>query len=315
MNRRIEMYALVLMTILLRAPLAAQEDLTFRPSGWAWNAAITGTISNVSFRNWAGDGGEYSYVAGVNIRIDPSWSSNRWSFVGSWDGRFSTFGGNSLPPRKTEDRLEMNFKIGRQFWYHPTLGSSFHVVLFGDLHTQFLPDYDLTADPGGRNYTSNFMAPGWITDGIGLDYRSDTLNLSVVVTPIASKEMIVLDRGVNRTNYGIDPGRNIKTSPGAYASITFDREIFSKTKLSLKSIFFKDYSEKSTVDVSFFGELDYSFTSFLKVYASLQVINDDDIKVNLYEDLDGDGSSDDFAGVAQKIQVYGQVGIGLSLNF
>lgn len=307
--------SLALFCLTLSPQLHAQDDLTFHPSAWTWNANITGTISNVSFKNWTAGNEDYSYVAGMKIRIDPTWSSNHWSFVGSWDGRFSTFGGNSLPPHKTEDRLELNLKIGRQFWYGSTLGSSFHIVVFADLRTQFLPDYDLTGDPDATHYISNFMAPGWVTDGIGLDYRSDTLNLSIVITPIASKETLVLDHGVDPTYYGLNPGQKIKSVPGAYAHLTFEKEIIARTKLSLKSIFFKDYEERSRVDVSFLGEIDYSFTSFFKLYASLQLINDDDIKVNLYEDLDGDGDSDDFVGVGNKLQLYGQLGFGLSVSF
>ncbi|RPI06003.1 MAG: DUF3078 domain-containing protein [Ignavibacteriae bacterium] len=301
--------------VFVPALLFSQDDLSFRPSEWEWNSSITGTISHVSFKNWAAGGEDYSYVAGLKMRIDPTWSSDLWSFSGSWDGRFSTFGGRSLPPRKTEDRFELNLKFGRMIWQDDWMASSFHVVLFGDLHTQFLPDYDFIEDPHGTHYTSNFMAPGWVTDGIGLDFRSDSLNLSIVVTPLASKQMIVLDRGVDRSYYGLGPNQNMESSPGAYARITLSKEIFARTSLSIKSIFFADYSEKSTVDMSFLGEVDYHLTSFLKLYVSLQMLNDDDMKVRLYTDLDGDGDIDDFAGIGQKLQLYGQFGVGINVSF
>jgi hypothetical protein len=303
------------MLVFVPVILFSQDDLSFRPSEWQWNANITGTISHVSFKNWAAGGEDYSYGAGMKMRIDPTWSSDLWSFSGSWDGRLSTFGGRSLPPRKTEDRFELNLKFGRMIWKDDWMASSFHIVLFGDLHTQFLPDYDFIGDPNGKHYISNFMAPGSVTDGIGLDFRSDSLNLSIVATPFASKQMIVLDRGVDRIYYGLDSNQNIESSPGAYARITFAKEIFPRTTLSIKSIFFADYSEKATVDMSFLGEIDYNLTSFLKLYVSLQMLNDDDMKVRLYTDIDGDGDSDDFAGIGQKLQMYGQFGIGINISF
>jgi hypothetical protein len=303
------------MMLCFPALLFPQDDISFRPSDWQWNGSITGTISHVSFSNWAGGDGDYSYVAGMKLRIDPTWSNGRWSLVGSWDGRFSTFGGKSLPPRKTEDRFELNLKFGHMFWKSDWLASSFHIVIFSDLHTQFLPDYDFIGDPNGSHYISNFMAPGYLTDGIGLDFRSDSLNLSIVVTPIASKQSIVLDRGVDGTYFGLDKGRHINSNPGAYARITFSKEVLRKTTLSIKSIFFADYTEKATVDLSFLGEIDYRITSFLKLYVSLQMLNDDDMKVRLYADLDGDGSSDDFAGLGKQLQLYGQFGVGINVDF
>ena len=295
--------------------LFSEDNLSFQPSNWQLNGTVTGTLSHVSFSNWAGNGADYSYVAGLKLRIDPTWSNDRWSFAGSWDGRFSTFGGNTLPPRKTEDRFELNLKFGYVVWKTEWLASSLHLISFTDLHTQFLPDYDFVGDPDGSHYIGNFMAPGYLTDGIGLDYRSDSLNLSIVVTPFASKQTIVLDRGVDGTYFGLDKNQYINSNPGAYARITFSKEVLPKTTLSIKSIFFADYTEKATVDLSFLGEIDYRITSFLKLYASLQMLNDDDMKVRLYEDLDGDGSSDDFAGLGKRLQMYGQIGIGINVDF
>lgn len=305
------------LAMLLTTPVSLfpQNDLSFSPSEWQWNASVTGTISHISFKKWAGNGGEYSYVAGINMRIDPTWSDGVWSFSGSWDGRFSTFGGNSLPPHKTEDRLELNLKCGRVMWKSDLLSSSFHVVVFGDLHTYFLPDYDFIGDPDGAHYTSNFMAPGYVTDGIGLDFRSDSLNLTITVSPFASKQTFVLDRGVDPTSFGLGADQKMKSTPGAYAHIRLSEEIFPRTILSVKSIFFADYSRKTGLDISALGELDYKITSFLKLYVSLQVLKDDDMKVRLYDDLDGDGSDDDFAGIGPEVQLYGQFGVGLNVNF
>jgi hypothetical protein len=295
--------------------LFAQGNLSFYTSPWQWNASITGTLSHVSFRNWADDGDNFSYLVGMKMNIDPTWSNNGWSFAGAWDGQFSTFGGNSIRPRKTSDRLELNAKFGRMLWKSDWFGSSLHVVLFSDLLTQFLRNFDDSDDPNGTNYTKNFMAPGSLTDGLGLDYRSDSLGLSIVLTPIASKQTIVLDNGVDGTTFGLDTNQHINSHPGAYAHIRLKKEIFPNTTLSIKSIFFADYSERSTVDLSFLGEVDYQVTSFLKLYVSLQMLNDDDMKISLYEDLDGDGNPDDFAGFSHELQLYGQLGVGINIDF
>jgi hypothetical protein len=306
---------LSLVIVLCSWHLPAQEKLSFQPASWQWNANVTGTISQVSFSNWTAGGDDYSFLAGLKSSIDPEWSDSLWNFSGSWEGRFSVFGGRHLPPQKTEDRLELNLKFGREIWRSATLASSLYCVAFTDLQSQFLPDYDLIGDPGGGQYVSNFLAPGYVTDGFGLDYRSDSLGLSVVLTPISTKQTLIYDRGVDRTLYNMHPGQRVRSSPGAYARINFSKELLSRTTLTVKTILFADYSEKSTVDVSFFGEVDYQVLSFLKLYLSLQMLHDDDINVRLYEDLDGDGSSDDFAGVGRRLQLFGQFGIGIGIDF
>ena len=112
MDYRWGVFYLSLFFIPASVELIAQDNLSFSPSPWQWNASITGTLSYVSFKNWSAVGEDFSYVVGMKMYIDPTWSNNGWSFAGAWDGRFSTFGGNSLPPRKTEDRLELNLKFG-----------------------------------------------------------------------------------------------------------------------------------------------------------------------------------------------------------
>jgi hypothetical protein len=296
-------------------PLYAQDDFDFQPSQWRWNGQISGSISHVSFKNWTANNNEFSYVAGLSSRLYPKYSDNSWIFIGSWDGRFSMFGGNSQPLRKTEDRLELNLKFGRSLWSNSERSTSLYIILFNDLQTQFLPEYDRFADPHKPHYISNFLAPGYMTNGIGVDFRFDSLNLSIVVTPIAMKQTMVFDRGVDRTYYGLDTNQNIENVSGAYTRLIFSKEIFSKITLSMKSIFFVDYSEQFFIDVSFFGEIDYAITSYLKLYTSLHILSDDDLKVRLYEDLDADGLSDDFAGVGQHLQLYGQMGIMISINF
>jgi hypothetical protein len=306
---------LILVIVACSWHLSAQDKLNFRSASWQWNANVTGTISQVSFSNWTAGGDDYSFLAGLKSSIDPEWSDSLWNFSGSWDGRFSVFGGRNLPPRKTEDRLELNLKFGRMVWQSTTLASSLYLVAFTDLQSQFLPDYDLSGDPNGGQYVSNFLAPGYVTDGFGLDYRSDSLGLSVILTPISSKQTLIFDRGVDRTLYNMLPGQRVRSSPGAYGRINFSKELLPRTTLTAKTILFADYSEKSTVDVSFFGEVDYRILSFLKLYLSLQMLHDDDINVRLYEDLDGDGSSDDFAGVGRRLQLYGQFGVGIGFDF
>lgn len=284
----------------------AQDDLSYDPTPWSWNGSVSATIGHVSFDNWAA-GGEVSYLLGLNSTVNPQWSDSIWSFTASWYGRFSIFKRKSDPARKVDDNLELSFKFGR------LLASSFHAVVFADLHSQFWPGYDYFMS--STAYTSNFMAPGHLTTGIGLDYRTASQILSIVFTPLAVKEIFVLDRGVDPTQYGVAAGRHSFGAPGGYSKITVSGTILDRFSGNFRAIVFMDYSRRTSPDLSLTTELEYELLSFLKLYGSLRLLNDDDINVNLYEDLDKDGSADDFVGVGPRLQVSTQLRIEISVVF
>lgn len=292
--------------LLMATTSPAQDDLTFGANPWTWNGSVSATVGQVSFTHWAA-GGEFSYLLGLNSTISPQWSDSLWSFVGSWYGKYSVFKRKSEPARKVDDDLELSVKFGRMLF------PSFHAVVFADLQSQFWPGYDFYMS--STAYTSNFMAPGYLTNGLGLDYRTNDQVLSIILSPFSSKETIVLDHGVDPTQYGVKKGKHVFGAPGAYSKITVNGKIIGSLSGNFRAILFKDYTRRVSPDLSFKGQLDYQLLSFLQLYFRLDLLNDDDINVNLYEDLDNDGSADDFAGVGPRLQVSTQLGIAVSVSF
>ena len=307
-------FLFVTLCLSILSPVYSDDDFTFQPVKWEWGGEITGKFSHASFRNWTADGGDYAYDAGITTSLEPRWADSVWSFNASWDGRYSVMGGKSFKFKKTEDKLEINLKFGRNVWTSQKKTEAVYLVAFGDLQTQFAPQFDDIGDPSQRHYISNFMSPGFITDGISMDYRNNFLGLSIAATPLASKITMVYDKGVDKSYYQIDSNHHYTSEAGAYARITFQNNIGKKTTVSLKTILFKDYTKRSSVDLSLFGEIDVQVFSFLKIYASLNMINDDDINIRIYEDIDHDGD-DDFAGVGKRLQICSQIGLGISFSF
>lgn len=310
MNRKfiIESVGCFALIVLFQSVTIAQEDLTFGANPWIWNGSVNASVSEVSFKNWTA-GGEYSYLLGLNSSMDPQWSDSVWSFVGSWEGEFSVYKRKSEAARKVDDDLELNLKAG----YH--IEGNLHAVLFADLQSQFWPGYDFYSSPSPTDYISNFMAPGYLTNGLGIDFRSNSLGLSIVFSPAASKETMDFDKGVDPTQYGIQAGRHVHTEFGAYMRITYAKTILPRTSVDLRTILFDNYRKRFGPDLSFKGEIDYSITSFLKLYAKANMLNDDDLNVNIYEDLNGNGQQNDFAGVGPRLQITTQLGVAIGTDF
>jgi hypothetical protein len=294
--------------ILLFNSSFAQSDLDFEKSHFTWNASLDATAANITYSNWVA-GGDYSYLLGLKSSMYPSWSNGKWGMRSTWYGKYNVFKSKDTVPRKTEDRLELTIEFGYR------LSSQLYVVVFSDLQSQFWPGYDSYSDNSNPAYISNFMAPGFLLSGAALTMRDDSLNASFSITPLVAKLTYVLDRGVDVTKYGVDPGAKVHSQPGAYLCLTMNTEIIRNVTLDTKAVIFADYSQQLSPDLSFRGELTYKVAKYFGVYCSLQALNDDDINVSLYEDLDHDGDSDDFAGVGHRLQVYTQVGISFSIKF
>ena len=311
--RRDPLLRILVLTVSLFAisvsPLCAQDDLEYGDTPWSWNASIGGTVSHVSYSNWAAGGEDYSYALGLSMNISPVWSSDLWSFQSTLSGEFSVFRSRSVKPRKIEDRLEWNVKAGYR------ITENLHLVLFGDLQSQVWPGYDFVFDDSGDDYISNFLAPGYITGGVGIDYRQDSLGLSVVATPLAMKLAVVADRGVDPTQYGVPSGRTVDGTAGSYARVSFTNSSIPRMTITIASIFFIDYTRRSELDISFTGEIDLNVIDGIAVFVQSHVLRDNDMKVNLYEDLDADGDIDDFAGVGSKVQVFSQLGVKFQVSF
>lgn len=296
--------ATVFVLVLASSSALAQSSLTFGPSPWTWNGSVEATVSQVSYRNWAA-GGDYSYMLGLNSSIDPQWSDSLWSFVGSWYGEFAVYKRKSQPFQKTNDELELDMKGGRR------LVSFVHAVLFVDLQSQFWPGY--TDYTGPWILQSAFMSPGYLNNGAGIDFRFDSLGLSVVLSAISSKQTFVLDNRIDPTQYGVDAGKRVHSEFGAYARITYAANIISNFSVNSRAILFQNYQKRFGPDLALTAELDYAITSIVKLYARVKMLNDDDIRISIYQNLSGNQNT--FAGVGPRLQIATDLGVALNLNF
>src|SRR5213075_2083138 len=95
-------------------------------------------------------------------------------------------------------------------------------VLF-NLRSQFFKGYTY---PGNvKTFSSTFMAPGYLLLGPGLDYKPNK-DLSIFFSPITARWVIVKDTALsNKGLYGVVPGKKTNLEFGAFASISYLKEI------------------------------------------------------------------------------------------
>lgn len=132
---------------------------------WDLGGLLRLNLSEGQFVNWAPGG-----TSAVGIIVDVNTHAQRVKDHIAWDNRavltYGAVASTSGPLKKTEDRVELSMRIGREVGS----GSRHFISGFGQLRTQLTEGYD---EATGTVKISNFMTPGYLLFGIGTDYRID----------------------------------------------------------------------------------------------------------------------------------------------
>lgn len=216
--------------------------------------------------------------------------------------------------RKSDDRLELNLKYGRQ------ASSKWFYTAQLNTRTQISPTYT----PERDSVISNFMAPAFMLASIGMDYKPNP-KLSVFISPFTGKFTAVLNqRMADYGAFGVEPaqrdlegnlipgtGERLREEFGGFVNVRFRNEIFKNVTLQSKADLFSNYLRNAkNIDVNWENLVNFKVNKFLSASLFLHMIYDDDILIDI--DRSGDGTMD---GKGPRLQLKETMGIGLSYKF
>tara|TARA_B100000508_G_scaffold135364_2_gene127096 strand:- start:2906 stop:3835 length:930 start_codon:yes stop_codon:yes gene_type:complete len=290
----------------------AQSDADTNKA-WKFGGIFNLAISQTGMVNWTA-GGENTVSGTVLFKYSADYAKDKWI----WDndmviGYGGLIKGNS-PWEKTDDRIEITTKLGKEAkknWYY---------TAFINFRTQMLDGYKL---PDDSTLISTWMAPGYVTAGIGMEYKPNKF-FYVNISPIASKFTIVANQdladfgayGVEKAEYDTN---NVRTKAGLQyryefggnITLQFKKEIVKNVELDTKLNFFSNYLENpQNIDVNWDLMLNMKVNKWLSASISTNLIYDHDIDVPL--DRDDDGVDDGFGPRTQFKEV---IGVGLNMTF
>jgi hypothetical protein len=288
---------------------AAEADTSWKTSG-SFNINFT----QVSLSNWAG-GGESS-ISGVALF---SYKANYLKDKRSWDNSidlgFGLIKNCDDDTRKSEDRIELNSKLGHQIHDH------WFLSVLSTFKSQFTEGFDY---PNDSVKISDFLAPARIYLALGFDYKPKEA-VSVYISPAAARWIIVNDQELADAGaYGVDPaefddvgnlvkeGERSRFEFGAMFKALYEKEVWENVSLKTKLELYSDYLEDpQNVDVDWEVLLNMKINSVLSAQISTQLIYDDNTKLPV-EDTTGDGVKDKLGPRTQFKELFG---IGLALKF
>lgn len=208
---------------------------------WTKGGTVQLNMSQVSLTNWSAGG--YSSVSGVALF---NGFANRKKGRFAWDNSVALAYGllsqENQDAIKTDDRIELNTKYGYE------LGKSWYLAALAQFKTQFTEGKDTE---GGR--ISDFMAPGYLVLGVGMDYKPND-SFSAFISPATAKITFVNDQLLaDGGAFGVDPavyddmgnkiadGKNSLFEFGGYVRMMYTHELAKNINFLTRADFFSNY--------------------------------------------------------------------------
>ena len=173
-------------------------------------------LNQIGFVNWAA-GGENSLSGKIGADYSISYKKNKFRFHHQARLAYGLVGYMDKRVEKTDDKIDLLMAIGR------TMGAQWTLTGLTTFKSQFAPGYKY---PDDSTLISNFMAPGYLTLSVGINYNP-TNDFQLFLSPVSGKFIFVENQELaNKGAFGVTkavtdsvgnivvPGKNVKGELG-----------------------------------------------------------------------------------------------------
>lgn len=261
--------------------LGRMENDTIKDT-WLIGGKLTLNFSQTYLSNWAA-GGQNSLAGTSFASMFANYRKNRNSWVNTLDLAYGILSQDDRKPIKTDDRIDFTSKYG----YALQNPKYFYSVLF-NFRTQFAEGYLIEDGRETGEPISDFMAPAFSILSLGIDYKPND-RFSAMISPLTAKATIVnIDRLA--TEYGLDPGDNIRMEIGAFVKIAYTVDVVENVNWQTRLDLFSNYSEDpQNVDVNWENLITMKINEWLSASIITQLIYDDNITIGAEDAVVVDG--------------------------
>lgn len=250
----------------------AQNDTIWRKGG-----IIGLNFNQVSLSNWAA-GGDNAFSGNVLLSLYANYKKDKWAWDNTGDFAFGGTKQGKQEVRKTDDKIDINSKIGYD------LGKNFYISYLFGFKTQFTEGFEY--GDYGRHRISNFLTPGYILNSVGIDWKPNP-DLSLFLSPLTAKTTIVNDQtlvdaaeAANIALYGVDPGKKSRTEIGAYFAAKYQKKLMENIVFNTKLELFSSYTNNpQNLDVNWEVIIAMKVNKFINAIVTTQLLYDNDVFV------------------------------------
>lgn len=248
---------------------------------WVTGGTVQLNMSQVSLTNWSAGG--FSSVSGIaQFNAFANRKKGRFAWDNSVALAYGLLAQDGQDAMKTDDRIELNTKFGYE------LKKSWYLAALGQFKTQFTEGKD--AATGAK--ISDFMAPGTLILGLGLDYKPNE-HFSAFISPATAKLTFVSDQPLADAGaFGVDPatydamgmkltnGSNTFFEFGGYVKMMYTHDLATNINFLTRADFFSNYlKDPQNVDVNWETLFTFKVNDWFAATLSTLLIYDDNTQI------------------------------------
>jgi hypothetical protein len=255
--------------------IVGKLDTAKKQEGWTIRGTNVLLFNQAAFSNWVAGG-----INSVALTARADYEFNLKKGKNLWENRFLMGYGlrseEKSDATKVEDVLDITSKYGYQIKQ-----SNWFAAASLNLKTQFSKGYDYSKPSQG--YISNFMAPGYLTFGLGVDYIPND-NFQLSIHPLTSRLTFIGDKAVFDPNkdgiltdaYGAKPGENFVYQLGAYFGGRYKVKLMENMLLDNRFGIFTNYLKNpQNLVMAYSGILDMKVNKFISTQITADLFYDD----------------------------------------
>lgn len=258
-------------------------------------------FNQVTLSNWSA-GGENALSTMAILNLFGNYRKDKIGWDNALNLGYGFLKNGSSKMRINEDKMELNSKLG-----YKAFDNMFYTLLI-NFRSQFSKGYNY---PNDSVVVSQFMAPGYLTIGLGLDYKPTTF-FSFYFSPATGRFTFVNNQQLaNKGAFGVDPaiiqngiiirnGKKVRSEFGANISTQIQLNIFKYINLVSKLALFNNYTDK---DIANRRNIDVNWETMINIKAGKFLTTS--IMTNLVYDQK----------VIARTQFKESLGVGLSYKF
>lgn len=275
--------------LLLLITLTAMTSLTARAQeepdeavpdsleGWKANWVVGLNGSQAAYSNWS-QGGANNLAFTGNSELTATYEKNRFSYIFSLNTRYGQTKIEDEGVRKTDDRLS----VENRFLYDLGDEREGDFKLFGNFNfrTQFYDGYRYGAGEAGEDILiSGFMAPGYVSENVGLAYvPSDNFSFEV---GLGIQQTFVLDESLS-TLYGLEEGATFRNEAGITTGVDYRLKLGTNLSLTSSLETFTNIKRLLTrTDIIVTNRFTGKINDFMNASLRFDLIYDDDFSKEL----------------------------------
>lgn len=286
---------------------------------WKFEGRTRLNINTIVLSYWS-DGGESSLTGAGSIDLSANYLKEKIKFENNFQSVLGVQVFQYSKTKKTEDKLNFSSILGLQFsekWYY-----SFNT----NFSTQYIQGF---AYPNDSVVVSDFLAPGYLNMSLGIEYKPSKY-LSLYASPLAGKITFVQNQNLaNEGKYGVTPalvdtlgnilvpGKTHKSEFGFSIIAKYKGKINKSIDLNTKLMLYNNYldpeiANRWNVDVDWETWLDMAINKFLVANIYVRTIYDHNIKVPVFDVINGQRTK---VGETVHLQTKQNFGMGLAFKF